>query len=129
MNELSQQMIKIAKEAKEASHSLARSKRPAKDKFLQIAARLLQERSQEIVAANNKDLSRARDNGVKGAMLDRLTLTPKRLADLGTALEEIIRLDDPVGLIEKGWLHARLSPCLQVPHAHHAYIPYRYFHR
>jgi glutamate-5-semialdehyde dehydrogenase len=97
-------MIKIAKEAKEASFSLAKAKRPQKDKFLQIAAKLLQERSQEVIEANQKDLSRAKDNGVKGAMLDRLTLTPKRLSDLGAALEEIIRLDDPVGVIERGWL-------------------------
>jgi glutamate-5-semialdehyde dehydrogenase len=104
MNQLTQQMIKLAKEAKEASHSLARSKRPAKDNFLQIAARLLVERAPEIIEANQRDLSRAKDNGTKGAMLDRLTLTPKRLADLGVALEEIIRLEDPVGVIEKGWL-------------------------
>jgi glutamate-5-semialdehyde dehydrogenase len=100
---LTQAMAELAREAKAGALALARARRPEKDRFLRAAARLLKEREAEILAANAKDLERARAAATSAALLDRLALDAKRLSNLGRALEEVALLDDPVGQIEGGW--------------------------
>jgi glutamate-5-semialdehyde dehydrogenase len=56
-----------------------------------------------ILAANARDLERAQVNGLSAAMMDRLTLNPKRLADIAQALREVAELPDPVGEVLADW--------------------------
>lgn len=51
----------------------------------------------EVVAANARDLEAGAANGLSGAMLDRLRLTPSRLTALAVSVREVAALPDPVG--------------------------------
>jgi glutamate-5-semialdehyde dehydrogenase len=63
----------------------------------------LDTRVAEVVAANAVDVARARDNGTSDALVDRLTLTPARLAAIADALREVAELPDPIGEVVRGF--------------------------
>jgi glutamate-5-semialdehyde dehydrogenase len=56
-----------------------------------------------ILAANALDLRRAEQNGLSKAMIDRLTLDPKRLKAIAEAVREVAILPDPVGELLNEW--------------------------
>ena len=51
----------------------------------------------EILAANARDVEKARASGLSSAMIDRLTLNPKRLAAMADGVRQVAELPDPVG--------------------------------
>ncbi|GJM73043.1 hypothetical protein HMSSN036_52590 [Paenibacillus macerans] len=53
--------------------------------------------SAAIIAANEEDLRRGRENGTSSSMLDRLALNEKRIKDIAEGLRQIVALPDPVG--------------------------------
>ena len=55
------------------------------------------------LAANALDLGRAEQNGLSKAMIDRLTLDPKRLKAIADAVREVATLPDPVGELLTEW--------------------------
>ena len=69
----------------------------AKDGALSATARLLTERTEEILAANAADLADERAAGLTQALRDRLTLTPERIAAMAEGVRAVAALDDPVG--------------------------------
>ncbi len=90
--------------AKAASRVLATSSSAAKDDFLRLAGEMLEERAEELVAANEVDLERAAAEGVSGAGLDRLRLDAQRVASMAGGLREVAALADPVGRVVEGWV-------------------------
>ncbi|MBW4096465.1 MAG: gamma-glutamyl-phosphate reductase, partial [Acidobacteria bacterium] len=92
----------IADRAKTASRELARANRALKDQALLAIAAALTEHEGAILDANAVDVQQARDNGISGSMLDRLTLTTERVAALSAALENLATLPDPVGSVVRG---------------------------
>ena len=95
-------VFEMAEEARVASRKLANATRAHKDKALAEIAAALRGNTNAIITENAKDLQAGKDNGTSTAMLDRLALDPDRLEALATALEEVIALPDPVGLIKRG---------------------------
>lgn len=93
MNEL---IIK-GEAAKKASYVLSATTTDNKNKALSKIAELLQEKSNEIIDANKKDLDNAIAKGTSQAMLDRLKLDEKRISDMAKGVLNIALLDDPVG--------------------------------
>ena len=83
--------------AKEASYRLARATTSEKDAALAQVSAILRERTDEIVAANARDLEAGRQAGLAAGLLDRLALDPDRIAALADAVLEVIALTDPVG--------------------------------
>ena len=83
--------------AKAAAATLALATTEQKNNALLKIAELLKESSAEIIEANKKDLENASENGVPDTMLDRLTLTEARINSICASLEELTKLDDPVG--------------------------------
>ncbi|MEK0450527.1 MAG: Gamma-glutamyl phosphate reductase [Verrucomicrobiota bacterium] len=57
----------------------------------------------EILAANARDVEKARANGLSAAMIDRLLLNPKRLAAMADGVRQVAGLPDPVGEIIRDW--------------------------
>src|SRR5258705_9287415 len=57
----------------------------------------------EILAANARDVEAGKADGLTAAMLDRLTLNPKRLAAMADGIREVVALADPVGEIIRDW--------------------------
>jgi glutamate-5-semialdehyde dehydrogenase len=89
--------------ARIAQRELAVAATEAKNLALSEAATALRLRTDEILAANASDLAAARDRGTTGAFLDRLALDGARIAAIAGGLEEIARLDDPVGTTIAEW--------------------------
>jgi glutamate-5-semialdehyde dehydrogenase len=88
--------------AKAASGSLAIASTVQKDAALESIASLLIESTAEIVAANKKDLEKAKTDGLSAGLQDRLMLDGGRIANLASALRQIISLPDPIGEIVRG---------------------------
>ena len=90
-------LVEMGKKAKAAAVVLATLSTPRKNKALLASADALLAAKEEIMAANKADVDTALENGIKGAFIDRLTLTEVRLADMADGLRQVAKLDDPVG--------------------------------
>jgi glutamate-5-semialdehyde dehydrogenase len=87
----------LAERAKQGARKLAVATTAQKNAALAKLAELLSKDQPALAAANREDVARARDAGVSPALVDRLELSPKRIATLVQALHEVIALPDPVG--------------------------------
>ena len=90
-------LIEMGQKAKDAAVVLATLSTPAKNKALLASADALLAAKAEILAKNKADVDAAVEAGIKGAFIDRLTLTEARLADMAEGLRQVAKLDDPVG--------------------------------
>ena len=86
-----------AEAARAASKRLAVASTDAKNAALERIATLLIEREDGILAENAKDLAAGREAGLDDYFLERLTLTPARIAGMATDTRHIASLPDPVG--------------------------------
>ncbi|MDO4899517.1 glutamate-5-semialdehyde dehydrogenase [Actinomyces sp.] len=88
--------------ARRAQRVLAGVNRERKDAALLAMADALVARSEPVLAANARDLARAREVGMKPGLVDRLALNAERIAAIADALREIAALPDPVGEVVDG---------------------------
>jgi glutamate-5-semialdehyde dehydrogenase len=88
--------------AKKASGSLAIASTNQKNDALEQIAKLLVASEKYIVAANLKDLERAKADGLSTGLQDRLMLNKDRIAGLANSMREIIALPDPIGEAVRG---------------------------
>lgn len=93
------------KKAKQASFTLAQLSSNDKNKGLKAVADALLENENAIIEANKIDVSNAEKNGVKGSLVDRLTLDSNRIKSMAEGIMKIIQLDDPIG--EVMWMKKR----------------------
>lgn len=84
--------------AQAAKLPLALADTDTKNAALEAMAVALVENSDAILAANNQDLAAARGR-ISDVMLDRLALTPARLAAMAKGMREVAALPDPVGAV------------------------------
>lgn len=75
----------------------------AKTKALRALAALLIERQPDILKANALDVDAAKAANMDAPRLDRLTLTPRIMADMADACLHIAEMADEVGVIEQQW--------------------------
>lgn len=97
MTEL-QKMGAAAKAAAAVLRTAGEKKRAA----LLEAAKALRGEQTALLRANEEDLAAARANGMKDAMLDRLTLTPARIEAMAQGVEDVAAQRDPVGRVLSG---------------------------
>lgn len=90
-------LIKAGEWAKEASKILATAGSDLKNNALCAIADAILEKSDYILNENKKDLQSAEENGVKKAMIDRLSLNEKRIADIADGVRKVAFLPDPIG--------------------------------
>mgnify|MGYP003798764493 FL=1 len=92
-------MQTLGRQARQASRALGRAETGVKnDALLQIAA-AIEQSTERLLAANEKDLAAGRANGLDAALLDRLELNAERIATMAEGLRQIAALPDPVGAI------------------------------
>ena len=84
-----------AKRAKAASRLIGTETTARKDDALRSVARILGERRQEILAANELDVAEARKAGLAEAMVDRLYLDAKRYDAMVSSVTDVLSLEDP----------------------------------
>ena len=87
--------------AKQAARTLATAGTAKKNAALAAIADILSARQAEWLEANAADIAAARENGMRPAMLDRLTLTPERVNGIVDAVRQVIALPDPIGRVTK----------------------------
>ena len=97
-------MRQLALDAKNAANITAALSTKIKDELLLRVAEVLEKEQEALIAANRLDLEAARAKAMAPAMLDRLTLTPKRVAEMAQSLREVAALPDPVGAMERTWV-------------------------
>jgi glutamate-5-semialdehyde dehydrogenase len=91
---------KLARAARIAARSVARSTGAERRDALIAMADALATARGEIVAANAIDLAAAAENGVSGPLLDRLRLDAAGVDKLAAAVREIAEQPDPLGSLE-----------------------------
>ncbi len=96
-------VLSKAKEAKEGARSLARASSKQKNAALLRMAEALKKRSKELMRENTKDIAYAQKKGLSKAMIDRLSLNDKRIAEMAQGLQEVAALPDPVGEVIRMW--------------------------
>ena len=94
---------KIAKEAREAGHVLAKLKTEIKNKALVSMAEAISSGREKLKSENQKDLKYANEKGLSDAMIDRLTLKDSVIDSMADSLREVSALPDPVGEVTKMW--------------------------
>ena len=97
------QMEKVAKDARAAAQVVATLSTAVKNDLLRSMAQALVEHSEELLAANERDLAAAGEAGLGAAMIDRLSLDPKRIRAMADGLREVADLPDPVGEVTGMW--------------------------
>lgn len=89
----------IGKRAKEASRIMNQLGVVEKNAGLVRAAAALLNHSEDILKANEADVENALQNGMKDALIDRLSLSSDRVKGMAEGLLNIVSLDDPIGEI------------------------------
>jgi glutamate-5-semialdehyde dehydrogenase len=88
---------------KEAQTALALASRKEKDEGLRAVMKAIDEDRAAILAANQKDVERARASGMKEALVDRLALNEKRINEMIAGIDVVLRQEDPIGRVLGGW--------------------------
>jgi len=89
-----------ALKAKSAAHDIGLLGQNEKNKILHAIANALLENTDSIIEANKIDLENAEKTGMKRSFIDRLTLNEKRIKGIADGIEDIAKLDDPIGKAE-----------------------------
>ncbi|HEX3031526.1 MAG TPA: glutamate-5-semialdehyde dehydrogenase [Bacillota bacterium] len=100
---LDQELETKGKAAKEAAYKLANLGTDLKNRALLAMAEALVNEQQVILAANRADLENGEAKGLSKAMLERLMLNEKRIADMAEGLKQVAALPDPVGEVPAMW--------------------------
>ncbi len=98
---IAEQIRQIAKDARKASHGMARLSTAVKNDLLLAMADALVVAAVHIIDENRKDLASGEAKGLSVAMLDRLMLDEVRIKGMADALREVAALADPVGEVTR----------------------------
>jgi glutamate-5-semialdehyde dehydrogenase len=91
----------LGRQAREAARALARADTDAKNRALAAMAAEIRRHSQAILKANATDVAHAKGEGRDGAFVERLTLTPVLVEQMAQGVEQVAKLDDPVGHVSE----------------------------
>jgi len=94
----------MAKAARDAANKLARVASEQKNTALFAIAAGLEKETDFIQSENKKDLLRAEEMGLSGAMIDRLTIKDATIDAMVAGLNEVAGLNDPVGTLSPTWI-------------------------
>ena len=90
-------VYELAQAAKAASCEVALAACEEKNRIINAVADAILARADELLAANAEDLSRAEQNGIRPAMIDRLRLTNARIKAMAEGARLVAELADPIG--------------------------------
>jgi glutamate-5-semialdehyde dehydrogenase len=94
---LDSEVIAALTRARSAAPRMALATTPEKNLALKKLAGAIRASADKVIAANQKDLRRASEDGRTGAFVERLTLNPARIEAMAHSVEEVAALPDPVG--------------------------------
>ena len=97
--EIEQYIRNVGQQARQASRAIARADTQTKNLALNQIATGIRRNSTAILEANHGDVDAARAAGLEPALLDRLTLSEKSIAQMADGVEQVAALPDPIGEI------------------------------
>ena len=100
---LESQIHDFGRRARAAARKLRQCSTAQKNRGLLAMAGRVGATQDEILVANARDVAAANADGLSAAMIDRLTLDPKRLATMADGIRQVAGLPDPVGEIIRDW--------------------------
>jgi glutamate-5-semialdehyde dehydrogenase len=86
----------LADRARLAARTLSIASGLEREAALLAIADVLEERSNEILAANQEDIARAKAEGMTAPLLDRLLLTYERVLGMANGVRQVANLPDPL---------------------------------
>jgi glutamate-5-semialdehyde dehydrogenase len=89
--------------ASAASKEIAGAGTTVKNNILLKLKDILAANAGKILTENAKDIDNAAKKGTKGAFLERLTLSQKKIDTMIEGIDDVIKLSDPIGLVLSGW--------------------------
>ncbi|WP_101776131.1 glutamate-5-semialdehyde dehydrogenase [Pasteurella oralis] len=92
----------MGQQARQAAFVLSQLSHQQKNAALSVIAEQLEAQTEHILAANQKDIEAAKQNGLSEAIIDRLLLTKSRLSAIANDVRHVISLADPVGKVIDG---------------------------
>ncbi|MDI6027910.1 glutamate-5-semialdehyde dehydrogenase [Corticibacterium sp. UT-5YL-CI-8] len=96
-------MAGIGRKARAAARPLAIADGERKNTALLAMAASIVRNEQAILDANAIDVANGEEAGLTGSFMDRLKLTPARIADMAEGIRAIAALADPVGEVIAEW--------------------------
>ena len=96
-------MSELASRARAAARVLALASPDQKNQALDAIERAIRGNAPAILAANAEDVAEVRAGGATSAFIDRLTLTPARIAAMADGVTTVRKITDPVGAITESW--------------------------
>ena len=90
--------MELLEQARGAKTAMALADSEQKNRALLAMAGALERHQGDILAANEQDLAAARGS-ISEVMLDRLALSPERIAGMARGIREVAALPDPVGAV------------------------------
>jgi len=103
VSKIEEYVLELGKKAKKVAPVLAGLSSKKKNEILLEIAENLENEEEKIMTANSADLEAAKKNGMKESLLDRLVLTKARIHDMAHSLRELVKLEDPIGEVERMW--------------------------
>ena len=100
---IKEEILQIARKAKEDSQVLANLPTSTKNATLEGMAEALIKSRAKLKKANALDLASARKAGLSSAMIDRLNLSDSTLRGMAESLKAVALLPDPVGEVTRMW--------------------------
>lgn len=91
----------LALTARVAARTLVATTGDERRQALRAIADEIDARTDEIIAANNQDIDRAKADSMHPQMQDRLLLTRERIAGIAAGARQVAALEDPLGRILK----------------------------
>lgn len=101
-DEIVQGVEETARRAQLAARGIRNATSNVKNQLLRAIADALVVESARIIAANDTDMARGRENGMSRSLLDRLSLTSERIEAIAEATRQVASLPDPVGEVVRG---------------------------
>ncbi|RKI41355.1 glutamate-5-semialdehyde dehydrogenase [bacterium D16-51] len=92
----------LGQKAAAAKSRIAAASAGEKNRILEKIAEILRENKEAILAENEKDIDKAKENGITEVMVDRLRLTESRIDGIADACLQLVNLEDPVGEVLSG---------------------------
>lgn len=101
----------------QASLTLAEKKGTDRAKVLQLMAKALKSRQNEILEANTLDLEASREMAIPELIVEWLKLTPERLQETTQILQRLSEMPDPIGRVLNASYQVEQSQvyCQQIP--------------
>ncbi|MBO5999793.1 MAG: glutamate-5-semialdehyde dehydrogenase [Lachnospiraceae bacterium] len=99
MSDYREEIVRICSAAAAVRGECLLLDKESRARILTEAAAALEENSSVILSANEKDVSKARNAGMKEGLLDRLYLDEKRIGQIAEGMHQVAALPDPLGQV------------------------------